>query len=415
MKKFLFRLNESIWFTPTIFTIFSAVLAIATVLLDTLYIGELVDTLPYFMLTTVDLAQTILGTIAGALLTMTTITFSTIMVVLTTYSSQFSPRVLKNFISDKVTMRVLGIFMGGFVYSILSLLFMREASIDHNVISAVVGVVFAVVCLAFFAYFIHNVATSIQVSNLVADLTGDAEEVLERYQKLYTNYSHALLGERPTALEQSVQYIASPNYGYIQFVEFEKLLDFTKKNQAHVDIHFPIGGFVTPSDRLVSIYSDKECQLDIKDYFAIGPEPSADQDIAYSIQKLVEIALRAISPGINDPNTAILCIRHIGALLPGALRISSSYTQLSCDEGRLVIPGHPARHILHQTFSGIAHYGREDVNVLVASLDALERIPDQVLREELAHYLMAHFNEDCLEPLDQELVTSTISRILMKS
>lgn len=73
MKKWLFRLNDSIWFTPTLFTFFSALLAIATVLIDTLYIGELVEELPYFMLTSVDLAQTILGTIAGALLTMTTI------------------------------------------------------------------------------------------------------------------------------------------------------------------------------------------------------------------------------------------------------------------------------------------------------------------------------------------------------
>lgn len=411
MKKILFRLKDSIWLTPTLFSIFSATLAIATVMLDTLYIGGLADSLPYFMLTSVDLAQTILGTIAGALLTMTTITFSTIMVVLTTYSSQFSPRVLKNFITDKMTMRVLGIFMGGFVYSILSLLFMRETSIDHNVISAVVGVGFAVICLAFFAYFIHNVATSIQVSYLVSDLAADVNHVIKSIQKVMGRYTYIKLNERPLLLESSSTDCYSSSVGFIQMIEYERLLEKANTRGATVEIHFSIGSFVTKEDVIMTIYGEDASSFSVEEYVVIGTEPSSTQDLNYALQKIVEIALRAISPGINDPNTAVLCIRHIGGLLPLALTTNSAYVQLTEGNGKLIYPQLSNQTLLHSTFAGIVHYGKQDVTVLLAVLDAIRLIPDLVVRQEMAAYTMAHYDEKTLQPLDQQIVAERLAKL----
>lgn len=411
MKKFLFRLNDSIWLTPTLFAIFSALLALATVMIDTLYIGELTDSLPYFLLTSVDLAQTILGTIAGALLTMTTITFSTIMVVLTTYSSQFSPRVLKNFITDKMTMRVLGIFMGGFVYSILSLLFMREASIDHNVISAVVGVAFAVVCLAFFAYFIHNVATSIQVSYLVSDLAADVHDVISSTRKLIENYTYIKLGEKPLLLDSKKVPVYSDSVGFIQMIEFERLLQKANHFKGTIEVHFSIGEFVTKDDEVLTLHGEDAESISLSEYVVIGNEPSSTQDINYAMQKIVEIALRAISPGINDPNTAILCIRHIGGLLPLTLEVNSNFVQLSDVDGKVIYPQLSTSELMHSTFSGIAHYGKEDVNVLLAVLDAYRLIPDRIVRQEMAAYTMAHYNEKTLQPLDQQVVAERLAKL----
>lgn len=176
LKRLLLKMRESIWFVPSVYSVMASILALVTVLMDTRFNKQVIDYITPYMRTSVDLAQTILGTISGALLTMTTITFSTIMVVLTMYSSQFSPRSLQNFLNAPATQRVLGIFMGGFVYSILSLLFMRKNSVSHEVISASVSVILAVICLAFFAYFIHKVGRSVQVSRLIRDIT---EEVLK--------------------------------------------------------------------------------------------------------------------------------------------------------------------------------------------------------------------------------------------
>src|SRR5574342_638842 len=147
VRKIVLRIRESIWLLPGIYSIFAFLLALLVIYIDHNELAE--GIVPSFLMTSIDLAQTILGSISAALLTMTTITFSTIMVVLTTYSSQFSPRTLNNFVEDPVTMRVLGIFMGGFVYSTLSLLFMSESWYENNVISATVGVLLAFICLAF--------------------------------------------------------------------------------------------------------------------------------------------------------------------------------------------------------------------------------------------------------------------------
>ncbi|NLX94175.1 MAG: DUF2254 domain-containing protein, partial [Clostridiales bacterium] len=132
----------------------SFLVAIVAILIDTKTI-PLLDYIPDFLLTSVELAKLILGTLSGALLTITTFTFSTIMVVLTMYSSNFSPRVVTNFLTDKITMKVLGIFVGGFFYCILALFFMRKGFSDYLVVSATIAVIYSVLCILYFVVFVY--------------------------------------------------------------------------------------------------------------------------------------------------------------------------------------------------------------------------------------------------------------------
>ncbi|OHX51521.1 hypothetical protein BB776_03050 [Planococcus salinarum] len=126
MKKFTLWIKEKLWVTPAAYSILAVALSIIFFYIDLHWIDAMSEYIPSILLTNVDLAKTIMGSLSGALLTMTTFTFSTILVVLTMYSSQFSPRTLKNFVHDRLTWRVLGIFLGGFIYNTLSLLFMRR-------------------------------------------------------------------------------------------------------------------------------------------------------------------------------------------------------------------------------------------------------------------------------------------------
>jgi uncharacterized membrane protein len=142
------KVKKNIWLLPSAYCLVASLLAMIVIWLDTVH-GQKIETMiPPTLLISVDLAQNILGILAAALLTMIAITFSTIMVVLTTYSSQFSPRTLSDFVTNQVTMRVLGVYMGGFMYSILALLFMRE-NLEHEVMAGTVGVLISIVCLAF--------------------------------------------------------------------------------------------------------------------------------------------------------------------------------------------------------------------------------------------------------------------------
>src|SRR5690554_4879384 len=171
--------NNKVWLFLSKYLFFSLLLAMLILLIDS-RILPLIQYIPGFFLTGIDLAKTILGTLAGALLTITTFTFSTIMVVLTTYSSNFSPRVVENFLTDRISMKVLGIFTGGFFYCITTLLFMRTTVQNQLVLSATVAVVYSIVCIAYFILFVFSVSSSIQASKLITRLFVESMELIEK-------------------------------------------------------------------------------------------------------------------------------------------------------------------------------------------------------------------------------------------
>lgn len=412
IKRLVVRMRQTIWFIPSLYTVLASLLALAMVLVDTKYNNDVKEYIPGYFRTTVDLAQTILGTLSGALLTMTTVTFSTIMVVLTMYSSQFSPRALQNFLNKSSTQRVLGIFMGGFVYTILSLLFMRKASINHEVISASVGVVLAVVCLAFFAFFIHNVGTSVQVSRLIRELTNDVIKALQSEKKGMKDNKVVWSEEKPFFVQSFpfVSEVKSDAFGYIQYIEYESLTKWATEHDAIVDIVRPIGAFCGTQSVVATVYSQKELDSEkLSSHFTLGEERSILQDVEYGIEKIVEIALRALSPGINDPNTAIRCIHSIGevlqraTLLPGGVAVTYTEENKPC----LVAVYPNAEDYFYAAFSQISFYGKEDVSILNSLLDALLYIARSSEDEEtkrlvmqVSNYVWNHFSHSVLEPLD---------------
>lgn len=417
VKRFYSKLRETIWFIPSFYTVLASLLALVTVLVDTRYNDYVKEFIPAYFLTTVDLAQTILGTLSGALLTMTTISFSTIMVVLTMYSSQFSPRALQNFLHKSSTQRVLGIFMGGFVYSLLSLLFMRKASISHEVVSAFVGVVLAMVCLGFFAYFIHNVGNSIQVSRLIRELTDDVLRILHQEKKELEGREVVWMAEKPQ-IEQCYSYVdevKSPSFGYVQYINYEELAEWALKHEAVIDIAIPIGEFVGSQSLLCTIYFyGEQVEADLSSYFPLGEERSILQDTEYGIEKIVEIALRALSPGINDPNTAIRCIHAISEILqrasqlPGGIAIMNT----SMNQPYLLAPHPTVFEYFYVAFSQISFYGKEDISILNAMLDALIYIGQSGSQEtevkkviyEICDYIWNRFVHEELGDLDCKMI-----------
>ncbi|PUU85956.1 MAG: hypothetical protein CI948_2995, partial [Halanaerobium sp.] len=159
--KFLHNIENKIYFIPSIYAISATIVSIIVIFIEYQYTNILLNILPSYFFTSYDLSKTILSTIAGSLFAMITVSFSTIMVVLTMYSSQFSPRTMQDFLKNKVTLKVLGIFIAGFIYSILTLLFIDDSmqgSGESIIFSAMIGVIVAIVCLGYFVYFIHHAA-----------------------------------------------------------------------------------------------------------------------------------------------------------------------------------------------------------------------------------------------------------------
>lgn len=374
----IFYNENKMWMHLGKYILISFLLAIGAILID-IEVIPLLGYIPNLFLTSVDLAKTILGTLSGSLLTITTFTFSTIMVVLTMYSSNFSPRVVENFLTEKSTMKVLGVFVGGFFYCILALFFMRKSLSGHLVISASIAVIYAALCIINFVVFVYKVSSSIQATNLITRLYDESRDIIDKtFKQRKKQISLEKYGVGP--LEAELEIISDRN-GYLVHIDFKEILHLLKDIKSEFVIKTEVGDFITKNQVIAILYYDQEIQVEdimtkLQRPFSIEEERIAYNDYRFSIQKIVDIALRAISPGINDPNTAIHCINILGVILSDISHIKGKYILIKEDSSKsqIVYEDFDFSENLHFTFYQIAHYGREDISVLLAIFDALRAI-----------------------------------------
>ncbi|MFB1081995.1 DUF2254 domain-containing protein [Jeotgalibacillus sp. JSM ZJ347] len=424
MKKWWIKLKNKIWVRPAGYSMLAVMLAAAVGYADT-HFGSVIAGLPAIFYTEVELAQAILTALITALLTMTTFTFSTIMVVMTTYASQYSPKTIKNFITDPLTLRVLGIFMGGFIYSTLSMLFMRDSFSEDPVTAGVIGVLIAILCLVFFAVFIHHVANDIQASRLIERLANDTDEV--------TDYYFNLMQQRNVSLEhmdgnwntgETFFLVQAQDYGYVQYIDLNQLAKKAQEHGVKIEVNVPIGEYVHKATPLLTVYVHTERLPEVRDLpltesFLIGNERDVRQDPVFALQKMVEVALRAISPGINDPNTANDSIRHIGRLLGNMSQFPLRPILLTDENGeglvKFTLPSF--RDILYKTFFQLRHYGKEDVSVLTSMLEAIafagENAPHQHLNSlrKIAGYVVEKAEFDQMPEMDREWINQKLQAV----
>ncbi len=425
MKKWIRKLKESLWLKPATIGLFSLLLAVLVGLLDSGRYFLLENFLPPMLMTSVELSRTILGVIAGALITMTIFTFSTTMVVLTTYSSQFSPRVVKNFLMDENTMRTLGVFLGGFIYSIMTLSYMRNDIYSSYVISAILGILYILICLVYFLRYINHVSSFIQMNNLIDRLQKEATQRIEEYLefiKIGTPKDHEKEADDRNVFAYTL--LAGSN-GYLQFVDYKGLINWAGENEWFVTIEKIPGSFVTDSTPIMTIHynnnggeEDEEREKKLRSFFEIGKEHSEMQEYMYPIHKIEEIALRAISPGINDPNTAIHCLYIMGLLLSEVSATPSGRLMVET-EGKIVAELELVefKQMLYDVFYQIIHYGKEDLSVMVGLIRALRIIYESASSEnreiilEFVEYLWIKMNPDDKPAFEKEWLYSERSKL----
>lgn len=379
INKLIIKINNSIWIYPILYTIISLLGAIIIFLIDNNYFFEIDKYLPNIFFTSTSLARNILGIIAGSLITMTTFTFSTTMVVLTMYSSQYSPRTIENFLKNKNTMKVFGIFMGGFVYSIVSLLFIRESSASQTVVSASIGVIYSIISLVYFSIFINDVGSFVQANNLIDRLYNESINRINEYKKFVEKGKI----QRKIQLDKCIfiKHLRSKESGYIQLVDYNKIYKLTDELSCIVIFEKVIGQFVSKGSIIFSVYilndnNNKNLNENIDKFLntiTLGIQKTESQDFNFSFQKITEVALRAISPGINDPNTAIHCIRILGVLLSMISDLDNGYIVIenSKKENLAIFEAIDFEKELYFCFSQIIHYGKNDPSVILTLFKAL--------------------------------------------
>jgi len=313
-------LRTSLWFVPALEVAAAIMLFAGTTAADqAAYHGDFA--LPGWVISgSADAARQILTTIAAALITVIGVVFSIILVTLTLASTQFGPRMLRNFIRDRGTHVTLGTFVGTFVYAVLVLASIGVGPhgefVPHIGVTVTLGLM--AVDLAVLIYFIHHTAVSIQLPQVIASIAADLTEAIAE-QGRGNPEPHPKAG--PTAAElvgrteEGGAVLLAPVSGYLQYIKVQDLVRLATQADAVINLEHRPGHFIVRGHRFATVWPPEAAPLvrqALGGAHIVGPYRTLSQDVSFGIDQLVEIALRALSAAVNDTFTALTCIDWLG-------------------------------------------------------------------------------------------------------
>ena len=339
-------------------------------------------------------AQVVLSAIATSMMTVVSIVFAILLMTLTLASMQFSPRIIVSFARDRVTQRTLGIFLGTFSYCVAALPAARSVPHPFAPVLTVLGaMLLALACVAGLLFFIHHISQAISVNHIVEKIASETEVIIDelmpepRRRRLVPEVGLPGPSEREGAVSSEVS-------GYVRFIDVNRLAFLAKSYGMAIRIVRRVGHFVPSGVPLLMVSKGERLSPDrcaeLRGAFDLGPTRTLQQDIEFGILQIVDIALRAISPAVNDPSTAINCVDQLSRILirfasreeaaslrydpPGTLRVSIAW------------PGFD--RLVDAAFDQIRLYSRADVAVSLRMLRALgdiaTTIPDPEVQQALA-------------------------------
>ncbi len=386
-------LRSSYWFVPGVMALGAAGLAFGMVALDGRVGSEAVESLGWIYTGGPEGARGVLSTIAGSMITVAGVTFSVLVVALSLAASQFGPRVLGSFMRDAGNQFVLGAFVGTFLYCLLVLRTVRggeEAGRFVPHLAVTLGVAMAVLGVGVLIYFVHHAAVSIQVTSVIAALAEDLDAGVDRL------FPEEVKDAAPAgAVPGPWGSLAARRDGYVQAIDFERLVELAGDRSATLRLNPSIGAFVARGDALAWVHppaAAAELGGPVRGAFVLGSRRMPSQDVEFSVQQLVDMAVRALSPGINDPFTAAACVDRLGAALarvaerPGALGVHRD------GEGVARVLADPVsfERLAEAAFSPIRQYAGGSQVALLRLLDALARIARHVRGEDRRNTVRDH-------------------------
>ncbi len=384
-----YSLYSNFWFAPLVLSCLALGLYFGMIQLDRTLKEEFLRQLGWAYSGGADGARAVLSAIAGSMITVAGVVFSITIVVLQLASSQFGPRLIREFMRDRGNQLVLGTFVATFIYCVLVLRSVRGGTDASFVpgISVTVGVLLSLVSLGVLIYFIHHIARSIQVDNVIAAVAGDLHHTIDRLiPSEPPEAAQVAASSEPFAAGAAA--IESVADGYLQAIDFDSLVGLCGERNLLVQISRRPGEFVFPGGLLAKVWPEAEVDdataEAIRGTFILGGQRTPTQDLDFIISQLVEIAVRALSPGINDPTTAMQCIDRLGA---GLCRIGTRPppSAYRFDEGhqlRVVAPVESFGHAVGNSLDQIREHSRGNVAVTLHLLHTLAVIARSARRGE---------------------------------
>ena len=374
-------LRSSYWFVPAVMLAAAVALAFFTLGLDRRIETASIEGAAFIYLGGSEGARTLLSTVAGSVITVAGVVFSITIAALTQASSQFGPRLLRNFMRDAGNQIVLGTFVATFMYCLLVLRTVYSAAdrsfVPHLSVTVAVGM--AVASLGVLIYFIHHVSASLQAPTVAAVVGRDLNEAIERLYPSHVGRD----GPEPAAGESAAlcdggREIAATRAGYLQAIDADRLLECARRHDLIVRLLCRPGDFVTTGQALARIHPPERGRDDavagaLNDALLLGEVRSSEQDVEFAIDQLAEIAVRALSPGINDPFTAVHCVDWLGEAIGRLARTEFPGAYRYDGDGALRVIANVTDFdgVCDAAFDQIRQYGRGSVAVTARLLEAI--------------------------------------------
>ncbi len=388
MKKLRYHyqnIKSSFWFVPLLIILTGIGLAVGFLYVDISHHYKPTGILRFIFSGSANSARSVLSSIAAAMIGVAGTVFSITLVVLTLASSQFGPRLLRNFMYNRLNQTVLGVYVSTFLFCLIILNAVKgseEFTLVPN-LSILFAIVMTVVNIVLLILFIHHVSLSIQPSYIIAEIGRELEKSIQQF--LVNKSSGAgedsanAIFEIKNKLKVRTQ-VKSPKSGYLQLIDIAGLIDFAENENCFIEIRFKPGEYVVKNVTLVEVSSEGELEKSkirfIENYFVLASQKTIYQDPEFAIHQIVEIAVKALSPGINDPYTAINCIDSLSASICRLTEIKFP-SKFHTDQHNIVrISTIPLTFegMLNTAFNQIRQFGAGSPSVIIRLMEALRTV-----------------------------------------
>jgi uncharacterized membrane protein len=365
-------------------------------------------------------AQVILSSVATSIMTVVSIVFAILLMTLTLASTQFSPRILISFVRDRTTQWTLGVFLGTFSYCMAALPAARALPHPFAPVATVTGaMLLALICVAWLIYFINHISQSISVNHIVDRIARETELVINDLMP-FPRGPFALPDRDEVSAAKDGAAVLSRQSGYIRYINITHLVDLARAYRVALHLERRVGQYVPAGVPVIRVSKPErvppERELHLIAAFDIGPTRTLQQDIEFGVIQIVDIALRAMSPAVNDPSTAISCVDQLSRVM---IRWTSrlpppSHYYAPPHVLRLVVPWMTFEGLLDTAFEQIRHYAAADVAVSLRLMRAFNDIAGATVHDDQRRQLLerarrvvtgcsGHLPKDELVKLQQRL------------
>jgi uncharacterized membrane protein len=375
------KLRTSFWFIPSLMIAVAVISALILPTIDEQLVTSADMTESIIYIGGASSARTLLSTVAGAMISIAGLTFSITVVALTLASSQLGPRLLNNFMRDRGNQVVLGTFVSLFIYCVLVLRTVRDAGFVPH-LAVTVAIVLTLISIGILIYFFHHIAVMLQAQTVITHIGQELETSIKRlFPKSATqnNYDYRLRDDAdlPANFDDESDTVSAHRSGYLQAINYDALVNIAIEHDAIFKCLYRAGDFIANGTVIMRVYPDHiltdELEKAINQHLVLGVSRARLQDVEFAVAQLVEIAVRALSPGVNDPFTAIACLDQFSNTLSTLAEstITNGYYYDSSAKIRVISDRVSFVGIIDAAFNQIRQHAQTDVAVTIRMLEVI--------------------------------------------